>query len=501
MATGANVFNLIDEAWVPTTGGSLISLADVFAGKGGEGLGGNPMQKIALTKLLLAIAQTACPLQDDDDWMDLDLQTLGQSCLAYLEKQYDAFWLYGERPFLQMPAISKAEKKIFGAFLPYISTGNTTILQDMQKELALSLPERALLVVVLSGYCLGGKQADTKVVLSPGYTGKQNDKGKPATGRAGALVGYRGFLHHFLQGHHLLETIKLNLLTREDVARTPLSGGFGTPPWERMPVGEDCETARALLNSLMGCLVPLSKFVLLGDDAIQCTDGIKYPNHLENYFNPSIGLKPKDNGSKTAKAVALWTDPERLPWRTLPALLAFLHKTGGIDCAGLRLCLPRAREAGEYFGVWAGGLAVKDTMGEQKVSGLNDFVDSLLFLPAQSLGSVWFAQLQRAMERLDTLAKSLYGAIMAYFKELAVDGKAFAANGTVQFWELCNRKAQDIFNFCDDQDKMRELEQTLLQYARQAFTRACPKDTARQLAAWGKTASLVRLAKKKGETA
>lgn len=501
MVTGANVFNLVDEAWVPTADGTLISLADVFAGKGGDGLGGNPMQKIALTKFLLAIAQTACPLNDDDAWLDLDPQTLGDTCRAYLERQREAFWLYGARPFLQMPAIAKAKKEPLGAFLPHICTGNTTLLQDMQKEAGLGLPERALLVVVLSGYCLGGKQADNSVVLSPGYTEKRNDKGKPATGKAGAWMGYAGFLHHFLQGQSLLETIKLNLLTREDLDRTPLTGGFGTPPWERMPVGEDCETARALRNSLMGCLVPLSKFLLLGEDDIQCTDGIKYPGHLQNYFNPSIGLKPNDGSSKTAKATALWTNPEKLPWRTLPALLAFLNKESGMDCAGVRLCFQRAREEADSLGIWAGGLAVKDTMGEQKVSGLNDFVDSLQFLPAKKLGSVWFCDLQNVMGRLDALSKSLYGATMAYFKELSVDGKAFAANATTQFWELCNRDAQAIFDFCSDPARMRELEQTFLQYARQVFTRTCPKDTARQLAAWGKTASMVRLAKNKEEAA
>lgn len=508
MAVAANVFNLIDEAWLPTIEGKQLSLADVFSSKGGEGVGGNPMQKIALTKLLLAIAQAACPLKDDDDWKRLDLQTLGQTCRAYLQKHHAAFWLYGERPFLQMPAIAKAIKKSCGVYLPDISTGNTTILQDMQKEVALELPEQALLVVVLSGYCLAGKQGDNSIVLSPGYTGKLNDKGNIGAGRAGAWVGGKGYLHHFLQGQSILETIKLNLLTQRDLPRVPLAGGLGTPPWERMPAGEDCETARALRSSLMGCLVPLSKFVLLGEGGIKCTDGIKYPGYLENYSNPSVALKPANSSAKAAKAEVLWVETEKLPWRTLPALLSFANKTDGLDCAGIYLCLPRAREeGGERLGIWAGGLAVTNESSEQKALSQDDFVDSLQFLPGKCLGELWFSALQQAMGRLEALAESLGKAAVAYYKEMHKEqenkknpfAENFANRVNAVFWEYCNYKAQELFDYCDDDAQMDKLEKTFLQYARQAFAQACPKDTVRQLTAWGQSAFMVRLPKNSEE--
>ena len=51
-----NRFNLIDEAWIPVVDVGLVSLNEVFSNADLKSLGGNPIQKIALIKLLLAIA-------------------------------------------------------------------------------------------------------------------------------------------------------------------------------------------------------------------------------------------------------------------------------------------------------------------------------------------------------------------------------------------------------------------------------------------------------------
>ena len=63
-----NRFNLIDEPWIPIADCGRVSLGQLFANPDYRALGGNPVQKIALMKLLLAIAQAAATPDDETGW-------------------------------------------------------------------------------------------------------------------------------------------------------------------------------------------------------------------------------------------------------------------------------------------------------------------------------------------------------------------------------------------------------------------------------------------------
>ena len=52
-------FNLIDEQWIPIREKGLFSLRDIFSDHSLRKIGGNPIQKTAIFKLLCAIAQAA----------------------------------------------------------------------------------------------------------------------------------------------------------------------------------------------------------------------------------------------------------------------------------------------------------------------------------------------------------------------------------------------------------------------------------------------------------
>ncbi|MBX9265005.1 type I-E CRISPR-associated protein Cse1/CasA, partial [Klebsiella pneumoniae] len=69
-----NRFNLIDEPWIAVVDVGLVSLTDIFSQPELRALNGNPVQKIALTKLLLAIAQSATTPADDSDWQQMGWQ-------------------------------------------------------------------------------------------------------------------------------------------------------------------------------------------------------------------------------------------------------------------------------------------------------------------------------------------------------------------------------------------------------------------------------------------
>jgi len=477
-------FSLIESPWIPIVDVGRVSLKDIFSRRDYRALGGNPVQKIALTKLLLAIAQAAVTPEDDEAWAELGAEGLAAKCLAYLDKWHDRFWLYGDRPFLQMSAIQAASIQSFGAVLAEIATGNTTVLTQTQTEKSLSDADKALLIVSLMGFGLGGKKTDNSVVLSQGYTGKANDKGKPATGKPGPAVGFMGVMHNFLIGQSVAETLWLNLLTAEQIQKMRIySGGLGTAPWEVMPTGEACETAKALQTSLMGRLLPLSRFCLLAETGLHYSEGIAHQGYKESMVDPSVSV---DYSGKDPKVI--WVDPEKRPWRFLTALLGFLAQTGssGFNCYQLRFGLPRGRARVETLGIWSGGLRVSSNAGEQYVSGTDDFVESVIMLPQDIFGTLWFANLQQEMTELDQLSKIVYSATLNFFKNQNMDGKAQAGLASNLFWQLCERRFQELVNVCDDFNQAQALRKNFAGFANQAYDRFCAHDTARQLDAWAK---------------
>lgn len=479
-----NRFNLIDEPWIPIVDVGQVSLRQLFSHPEYRALGGNPVQKIALTKLLLAIAQSAYTPKDDEDWARLGPSGLAEKCLKYLDQWHDRFFLYGEKPFLQMPAIKAAAIQPFGAVLPEVSTGNTTVLTQSQVEKTLTDADKALLVVQLMGFGLGGKKTDNSVVLTPGYQGKSNDKGRPSTGKASASIGSYGFLHNFLQGNSLQESLWLNLFTQRQITDLGIyPRGLGVAPWQQMPAGESCAVAEELKSSLIGRLLPLSRFCLLAEDGVHYSEGLAHPGYKEGVVDTSVSV---DFSAKDPKAI--WVDPEKRPWRLLTALLSFFSQSNnnGFDCYQLRLTLPRALSHVQRLNLWSGGLRVSSNAGEQYVAGSDDFVESVIQLNSAILGEIWFANLQLEMDALDKLSKNVYGATLAFFKNQNMDGKGQAAQASNLFWQLCERRFQELVDACGDAEQAHAMRPIFAGFVHKAYDTYCPKDTARQLDAWAK---------------
>jgi len=483
-----NRFNLIDAPWLPIADVGRVSLRQVFSCPDYRALGGNPVQKIALLKLLLAIVQAACTPKDEQEWRALGAPGLAERCLDYLEHWYDHFYLYGEKPFLQIPTIAAATLQSFGAVMPEVSTGNTTVLNQGQVERSLDDADKAVLLVSLMGFALSGKKTDNSITLTPGYQGKRNDKGKPSSSKPGPAVAHMGLLHNFLLGTDLRQSLWLNLLTREQIAQTNIfPQGLGIAPWEQMPTGEDCLVAQALRQSLMGRLVPLCRFCLLADEGLHYSEGLAHPGYKDGVADPSVAI---DYSGKDPKA--LWVNPEKRPWRELTALLGFFsqQQSQGFQSWQIHAGLERARDVSEVFAIWSGGLRVSSNAGEQYVSGSDDSVESQVWLHSEALGQSWFIQLKTEMDALDELARALYGQIARYFKEQLVDGAKLAAQGTHLFWQLCERDFQTLLDNCDEDEQSavnrRQLRRIFAAHAQHAYDRYCPKETARQLDAWAK---------------
>lgn len=483
-------FNLTDEPWIPVTSGR-ISLREVFSRPNVTDLSGNPLEKIALLKFLQAIAQAARTPRDNAEWAHLGTAGLAEACLAYLEKWHDAFWLYGPAPFLQFPAVARAKLLPYGGLLPNVATGNTTILFQSQKEQPLDDAQKALLLLVTMSCCFSGKKVDKSVALSPGYT-------KGGSAKAGPALCALGLLHSFLRGRSLLETVWLNLLTQEQITQDIYQDGVGVPPWEVMPQGEVDDVATALTRCLMGRLVPMARFCLLEEEGLHYVEGIRHPDYLQGGM-----VDPSVTGDRSAKKPRMiWADPQKRPWRQLTSLLGFLRheQNAAMRCLQLSWCLPRLASGHlKEITIWAGGIRVRSNAGEQYLSGSDDVVESEFSLPVGILGngehSDWFLSFQEAMNAVDGLGRTVYASVAGYYREQkAESGTGLAERASLDFWQQAEGFFPALVDACGQQDasgqqdpKAREdVVHRLRGCVLECYSRACPQETARQLALWAR---------------
>ncbi len=483
-------FNLTQSPWIPLSGQSLVSLNHLFADKQPNALGGDPVLKIALYKLLFAITQAAFTPQDDAERKAMGKEGLRERCVNYLNQHAALFDLYGDKPFLQMPAIRSAREMPYGAIKPEIASGNTIRVGHYQIAQALSEAEKAQLLVTQMSMSLGGKKTDNSVVLSANYTGNCNDKGKPSTGKAGPGLGFMGLLHSFVIAENVFDTLWLNLLSHEQIAaQSMFSQGLGAAPWEQMPVGENCPTAQTLQNTLMGRLVPLSRFCLLTENGMNFSEGIAHKTYLEGMSDPTVSVNWNDKKPKV-----LWARPSLRPWRELPALLSFLGNEGKEAFANpqLKFGVKHAVDEQIPFAIWAGGLSVTSNAGEQFTSGDDDAVESCVWLDSEVVGEPWFAQLKREMQAMSAIAKALYASVCAYYSNIGAlpSGPDFASRATGVFWNRCERSFATLVMACEqtvEAEQVRaSLRKTMIEHAQSAYSSQCDHATARQIDAWAK---------------
>ena len=492
-----NRFNLIEEKWIPVTERGRVSLMDVFSDDSISGLSGNPVEKIALFKLLLAIAQSAVTQKDEEEWENLGTEGMKEKVLSYLEKHKDCFWLYGEKPFLQMKVLvqlKELKKKSFGLLQMEISTGNNVLITDIQKEKELTDAEKAVLLVMIMGFACGGKKFDKPpVVLTKGYTEK-SDSAKPGT-----CLGKNGLNHSFFKLNSLVSTIYLNLYTNEQIRNMKIyENGIGVAPWEKMPNGEDDEIARALKKSYMGRLIPLNRFVLFDKNELYCMEGLIFETDANNSYDPSMTIKMEKD-----KVYLVQNKVDKKPWREIASLLSFLdvRKASNNTCLQLRI-IAESRRLMKYdkFSLWTGGAEIDFLSGEQTFKQKNDFVESEVEFSSDFFMDTenFYGNLNLAMEYMDNLSKNLFGSVNAYFKKLTTpkektspnvkkeNNSPHASNATSDYWQLCEGQFQKVIDACSDSSgaRLKSMHKIFNGFVYQLYDQYCPKDTARQLEAW-----------------
>lgn len=104
-------FNLATDSWIKLAGRPSVSLLDFFANDDAIVLGGTAIQKLVVFRLLLAILQASCSLEDEEEWKELTIEEMKALAINYLKLHIAEFGLYDtEKPFLQHPQVTVKKK-------------------------------------------------------------------------------------------------------------------------------------------------------------------------------------------------------------------------------------------------------------------------------------------------------------------------------------------------------------------------------------------------------
>jgi CRISPR system Cascade subunit CasA len=361
-------------------------------------------------------------------------------------------------------------------YIPDLSSENDSILFQSQIGRPLSDAEKAVFIISLMNYSPGGKRVVKDVLpLTEGYGGKSNSaKAAPSIGN------YVGYLNSCLWGNSILDTVWLNVFTKDEFAKYPdWKEEELIPPWEEMPRGENDAIAQRIKNGFMGNLCSLSRFVLLKDNGIIYMEGIQYPSHKDGWREPFLTY----NGKGQMK----WIDTGKKAWRNLDSLLALVFSgtdSSSFQCPQISLLLTRARKARSIFGIWSGGLQVRATAGDQSVKQTDDFVESLVFLDSNTLGDDWFHSLVREMAVMEKIGYITKMAVKNYYQDLHDTKSKNDEKAESMYWEYCEHEFQNLVMFCLDKEKTIQFRKYLANSSILSFNRYCPNETARQMLAW-----------------
>lgn len=474
-----NKYNLCDEKWIPVVSRRRVSLVDIFTDRSLKTLEGNAVQKLALTKLFFAIAQRACRVKDEESWRAVGIEGLAERCKAYLENHHEDFYLYGDKPFLQMPVLRDLNvptRQIYYDYQPDLASENNTLMRENDIGRALSDAEKAVFILSLMNYAPSGKRVASNIFLTKGFEKSKSAKAGPSLG------GYVGYISSFIVGQSILETVYLNLFTEQDIEYALGDKGYDSlPPWEKMPEGENTEDAILFKQSLWPWYIAVSRFVLLEDEGIRYIEGIQYPSKIEDgYFEPYIMINR--NSMKS-----VYVDVSKKPWRILPSLLEAVFSGEGdyYECVAIKALLSRARTACSVFGIWTGGLRVRSNSGEQFVKQNDDYVESMVFFEANLFDDTYYNALKTEFAILSKYEQSLVKAVRSYFSEIKVKEENMIIKASSYFWQYCDSISGKIIGLCND-SSIEQINKSIWRNLIDVYDKVCFADTPRQLHIWAK---------------
>jgi CRISPR system Cascade subunit CasA len=474
-------YNLVTDDWIPVKNNKHISLEKLF-NQDEEEIITDPISKICILKFLLAIAQYVSTPDDDDDWFNLTKKELQEKCIAHLHEYQNKFYIYGDDPFLQFTALKNREIEQYDKFIPYVASGDSSTVFNSRSLMVnpdeIDIKKRILILFQLSAFALSGKGSKSKDIKLTGE--KQGRK----VADAGFCMGSHGFMHNFIIRKSIMETIICNLLTKEDIHKSNVfKGGVGIPPWVRMPENETDCVAESLKISLMGTLIPLSRFFLLNEKGVSCINGIAHLSASNGRIDPSVPVDVKNQ-----KAMIVRTN--RKPWRSVTSILSFLDvsdKTGWVTL-NLKANFTRSLKRYKNINLWSGGISCSSVTKKAFFALKDDYLYSEIEIDDDYLESNSFLRLKSEMSRIEKSQKILSDAIKYYNFNLGNnDSKKIVNKAIESYWEMMNKFSTNIIKMASDDNERATMTAIRKSIVNNIFNQFCPTVTPRQIESYVKS--------------
>lgn len=490
---GAQLLNLTTDPWLPVIAANgtqrLLSLREVFATAHEiRDLAAKPHEKIALLRLLLCITQAALDGPDDFDEWAACLCEIQSKSAHYLEKWHPAFELFGDGPrFLQVPGLKPGKED--GAGNPAtkldltLASGNNASLFDNAAGIARAVSPTRLALTLLTFQCFspGGRIGVAK------WNGVET-AGKGSSNHAPCIPS--GMLHTFLHGEDLLDTLHLNLLTRQTARDLP-GGGWGRPTWE-LPVtnaGDKAAITNATITYL-GRLVPLSRAVRLSESGLDLilANGFDYPL-FPIFREPAATVVLRAEGP-----AILGVSLSRSIWRQLSAITVKRHSAKDSMSGPLALGnLPEGRGAT----LWIGALATDKAK-------IEDVIEASYDVPAGMFADRGRKLYEEGVALANSWEKAMWKCIKAYAAVLMLESPPYD-RGRQYFWTRMEQHLPDLLRLTETPEEAGDLEispwgSAARSAARAAYEFACPHQSPRQIEAFALGSRELFLPKPKDES-
>jgi CRISPR system Cascade subunit CasA len=500
--------NLVDNAWIPVSGmdgkSRLVSLMDVF--KEGEtiaDLSANPCQRIALMRLLICIAQAALDgPADEEDWRQCRSQ-LPAAAADYLNRWRHRFNLYGDHAFLQVDGLDIPDNS-------FIKTPSTLNAASLHGGTGLSG------IWDHTASSLYGNRDDATLPLyllcyvnfsCSGKVGKAQWRGALFNGATSAGPSHN-YLHSYLLGDNILDTIQYSLVPKDAVTRDVVMGNekhFGVPVWERMPQSpHDSDAMNNASKTYLGRLVPLSrlvKFIVSSSGEATCTIGPP-PDALKMQRLPYIRepaatvVFRKDKDEKSY----LLARAGRHIWRDLESVLATGRMGGTLSLTSFLQSYVYPQLI-SHFRLWIGGSVRGSNEGKY-----DDVIEWSTDLNSGCFVDRQLTAYRNGIEKADRGKQTLFAAMLKYCKPKPdAPGKdkrqiPFATAESV-FWNSLDRHFRVLVNVLEKQtvEASANWELQIREAMHTAYSQTCPHETPRQIEAYAQGWQILKAWKDKKE--
>ena len=483
--------NLTHDPWMPMIcqDGShrLVSLHEAFASAHEiRDLSAKPYEKIALLRLLICITQAALDGPKDFDAWKTCRSAIPPGARKYLEKWQAAFELFGDGPrFLQVPGLKpvnedKEETWATKLNLAMSSGRNATLFDNAaHPERRVAPAKLAISLLTFQSFSPGSPMgvALWNGAVTKSKAGKPASGGKTYAGDAPCLVD--NAIHTFLAGANLLETLRLNLLTKEKVGDYYGRAGWGSPVWESVPAGPDESTAEGknAVTTYLGRLVPMARAVLLRreGDTVVVTNGLDYAG-LPVAREPSTTcLMVKD------KLRLLKANLGRSLWRQLPAILVKRIAESNSIAGPLAL---QDCDGEEHVSLWVSALVADETNSAK----LLDAVEAAYDIPAEMFRDAGRKLYEEGVALADAWQDAVWKSVKGYAATLKLEPPPYD-RARQHFWTAIEQHVPVLLRLADKPEEAGDLKSSewgkrVKEAAHAAFEFAVPHQTPRQIQAY-----------------